>query len=247
MGGFIVRCLVWEQRISALFATHVLCADHIQKEYLESYCKIPGKKITVMMNLPDEKIFQPLAKRRSEREFRLIYHGTIAKRLGIDLMLEAVSKIGDAIPVRLFIYGTGDFLGEALSIAEKLNLNGKVSFNKSFFAVEMVPEMVRDMDVGIIANRRSLATNRFMMPVKLLEYVYLRIPVIAPRLEIIENYFNEEMVKYYEPENAEDLAKSIMELYRDPEEREKLVRNALKFYEKHSWKSQEDEYMKLLY
>ena len=83
-------------------------------------------------------------------------------------------------------------------------------------------------------------------PVKLLEYVYLRIPVVAPRLEIIQSYFDERMLKYYEPENAADLAKSIVELYKCPKERDSFVKNASSFYERRSWKTQAAEYVKLL-
>ncbi|MFQ5753957.1 MAG: glycosyltransferase, partial [bacterium] len=244
--SLIVKCLIFEQRVSAMFASHVICADHMQRAYLESTCKISNKKITVIMNFPDEEIFKPLRKINSDGKFRLIYHGTIAKRLGIDIMLEAISKIGDEIPVYLSIYGSGDFLTEALSISEKLGVGEKVYFSRSFFPVEMVPEIVSSMDLGIIANRKTLATDRFMMPVKLLEYVYLKIPVVAPRLKIIQSYFDEDMIEYYEPENVGELTRCIVKLYRDHKARKSLVMKASKFYEKQSWKIQEEEYLKLL-
>jgi glycosyltransferase involved in cell wall biosynthesis len=199
------------------------------------------------MNLPNEEIFRPLTKERvSSDKFRLVYHGTIAKRLGIDIMLEALSKIGNDIPIHLSIYGAGDFLDDAMRLANTLGLNGKVHFSKTFFPAEMIREMVKDMDLGIIANRRSLATDRYMMPVKLLEYVFLKIPVVAPRLEIIQSYFDESMVKYYEPENTDDLAKCIVELYKTPKERASLVTRASRFYEEHSWKTQAEEYLELV-
>ena len=245
--NFLIKCLIFEQKVSARFASNLLCADHNQKNYLESVCHLPHHKITVIMNLPNEEIFHSVERDKSkENKFRLIYHGTIAKRLGIDIMLEAIYKIGDQIPINLSIYGTGDFLTEAECIANKYNLAEKVYFSKSFFPTEMVPSMVSRADLGVIANRRSLATNKFMMPVKLLEYVYLKIPVIAPRLEIIESYFDDGMVKYYEPENVNDLVRCIVELYRNPQERELLVKNALTFYQKRSWKTQGEEYLKLL-
>jgi glycosyltransferase involved in cell wall biosynthesis len=245
--NFFIKCLMFEQKISAMFASNLLCADHNQKNYLENVCKIPHHKITVIMNLPNEEIFSPVERVKSnDDKLRLIYHGTIAKRLGIDIMLEAIYKIGDQIPIHLSIYGTGDFLIEAENIANKYNLAEKVYFSKSFFPTEMVPGMISRADFGIIANRRSLATNKFMMPVKLLEYVYLKIPVIAPRLDIIETYFKEGMVKYYEPENVDDLVRCIIELYRNPQERELQVKNALTFYERRSWKTQGIEYLKLV-
>lgn len=244
--NILIKLLIAEQKVSAWIASYVLCADHMQKRYLESVCKIPAGKITVIMNLPHEETFRAIIKPRSDNKFKLIYHGTIAKRLGIDIMLKAISLVGGEIPVHLSIYGSGDFLPEALSLADTLGLDGKVYFSKSFFPAEKIAEMVGGMDLGVIGNRRSLATERFMMPVKLLEYTYLRIPVVAPRLEIIQSYFDERMIKYYEPENAGDLARCVVELYQRPEERDAFVKNASSFYEKRSWKTQAAEYVKLL-
>jgi glycosyltransferase involved in cell wall biosynthesis len=102
------------------------------------------------------------------------------------------------------------------------------------------------MDVGVVPNRKNQATDRFMMPVKLMEYVFLQIPVIAPRLSIIKYYFDETMIKFFDPENIEDLGRCIVDLCKNPEERWQLVRNANVFFKKYNWKDQEKKYLKLL-
>ena len=243
-GHPLVKCLVLEQRFAALMATHVFCADHAQKQYLESVCKVPSTKISVILNLPNEDLFiRSVGPTRSSERFELVYHGTIARRLGIDILLEAIAMVPVDIPVRLSIYGSGDYLPEALAIAQRLELGERVRFSRSFFRVEMIPQMIGCMDVGIVGNRRTLACDKFMLPVKLLEYVYLGLPVVAPRLTIIKSYFDEQMLKYYEPESASDLARCIVELYRSREERERLQRNAATFYANHSWTRQEHTYL----
>jgi glycosyltransferase involved in cell wall biosynthesis len=241
-----IKCLVAEQRLSAWMASHVLCADHLQRDYLERVCAIPAQKLSVMMNLPNEELFRRLKPSPPDDRFNLVYHGTIARRLGIDLMLEAVARINPTVPARLCIYGCGDFLEEAVALAERLGLNGRVFFSRSFFPVEQIPEIVSGMHVGVVANRRTLAGERFMLPVKLLEYVYLKIPVVAPRLEIIQAYFDESMIKYYEPENVADLAACVEHLYRHPEERARLVENASHFYAERDWRTQGHNYLRLL-
>jgi hypothetical protein len=45
-----------------------------------------------------------------------------------------------------------------------------------------------------------------MLPVKLMEYVALGIPVVAPRLRTISRYFSDDMVAFYEPEDVASLA-----------------------------------------
>jgi glycosyltransferase involved in cell wall biosynthesis len=243
---FMVKVLVTEQRVSALLADHVLCADHMQEQYLHTVCKIPSGKLMVVLNLPNERVFQRTERGPSDGTLRLVYHGTIARRLGIDIMLRAVSIAAEDVPVHLSIFGEGDFLPEALEVAQQLHLEGKVYFSRAFFPVEMISKMVGGMDVGIVGNRRMLACDKFMLPVKLLEYVYLGIPVIAPRLEIIKRYFDESMIKYYEPEDVDDFSRCIIDLYRHPEERTRLSMKALTFYNEHNWSGQAAAYFDLL-
>ena len=167
-----------------MFADHVFCADHNQQDYLVEHCGVAEQKITVLMNLPNVELFKAGDRwRKRARPFRIVYHGTIAHRLGIDLIVQAMARVVDRIPAELWIYGSGDYLPEALALSSQLGLEEKVHFSRTFFPVEQIPEMVCGMDLGIIGNRRNLACDRYMLPVKLLEYVYLGVPVVAPRLE----------------------------------------------------------------
>ncbi len=241
-----VKCLILEQRVSAWFASHVFTADHLQKAYLERVCRIPSAKLTVIMNLPHETVFTASRTENTDGRFRLVYHGTIAKRLGIDIILRAMSRLPAEVPAHLSIYGSGDFLPDVVRLAEELQLGDKVWLSRAFFPTERVPEILDGMDLGIIGNRRSLATDRYMMPVKLLEYAFLKIPVIAPRLEIIQTYFDEQMIKFYEPENVEDLARCIVEMYGSPAERKSLADRASTFFSTRSWKIQGETYLRQL-
>jgi glycosyltransferase involved in cell wall biosynthesis len=241
-----IKALKIEQRLSAMFADHVFCADHNQQDYLVEYCGVARQKITVLMNLPNVDTFAPVTTEKHDDVFRIVYHGTIAHRLGIDLIVRAVARVANLIPVELWIYGSGDYLPEALGLSSQLGLEGKVHFSRKFFPVEQIPQMVSGMDLGIIGNRRNLACDRYMLPVKLLEYVYLGVPVVAPRLAVIARYFDDTMVRYYEPENLEQMADAIVELYQEREKREHLARTALMFYQKYNPKEQAGRYLDLL-
>lgn len=245
-----VRILKIEQWLSAMFADHVFCADHNQRDYLVEHCGVAEQKITVLMNLPNLEVFGPVTTEKKEEKrsdrFRIVYHGTIAHRLGIDLIVQAMARIVDRIPAELWIYGAGDYLPEALALSSKLGLEEKVHFSGTFFPVEQIPQIIFGMDLGVIGNRRNLACDKYMLPVKLLEYVYLGIPVVAPRLAVIASYFDDTMVRYYEPENVEQMAESILELFHDKEQRERLARNAAGFYQKHNIKAQANRYLDLM-
>lgn len=241
-----VRILIFEQRVSALFAEHVFCADHNQKEYLAEHCGIPEQKIAVLMNLPNPELIQRVTREKNSDVFRIVYHGTIAHRLGIDLIVKAVAKASQRIPAELWVYGSGDYLPEVLALASELHLEGKIHFSRTFFPVEQIPEMVCGMDLGIVGNRRNLACDRYMLPVKLLEYVYLGIPVVAPRLEVIGRYFDETMIRFYEAENVEQLVEAVVELFHDRDKRERLAAAASSFYHRHNIEAQASSYLGLL-
>jgi glycosyltransferase involved in cell wall biosynthesis len=243
-----VQVLKMEQRLSSLFADHVFCADDNQKDYLVEQCGVARQKITVLMNLPNVELFKSRTTEKPKKTevFRIVYHGTMAHRLGIDLIVRAMARVVDRIPAELWMYGSGDYLPEALALSSQLGLETKIHFSRTFFPVEQIPEMVCGMDLGIIGNRRNLACDRYMLPVKLLEYVYLGVPVIAPRLQVIARYFDDTMVRYYEPEHVEQMADSIVELFHDRGERERLARIASTFYEKHNIEAQGKRYLDLL-
>ncbi len=244
--AFPVRILRLEQRISAWVASNVFCADHNQGDYLVEHCGVARKKITVLLNLPNVELFRPVKVDKKAEGFHIIYHGTIAHRLGIDLILRAVAKAATQAPVELWMYGAGDFLPDALALVDELGLEGKAHFSKSFFPVEKIPEMVCGMDMGIIGNRHNLACDKYMLPVKLLEYVYLGIPVVAPRLDVIRYYFDDTMLRFYEPENVDKMADAILALYRSREERERQAQAASRFYEKYNPQAQAELYLRLM-
>ena len=123
---FALRLLKMEQKWSVAFSSAMICADHLQKEYLVQGFGIPEDKITVVLNLPHEDIFHRVSVPREEGVFKLVYHGTIAHRLGIDLMIEAMNKIRGQIPARLYIYGVGDFLEDVIALRDKYGLEKEV-------------------------------------------------------------------------------------------------------------------------
>ena len=132
---------------------------------------------------------------------------------------------------------------EFQQLAERLNLNGIANFAPQGFALAELPPRLAAMDVGVVGNRRNAATE-LMLPVKLMEYVALGIPVVAPRLRTIEHYFDDQMVSYFEPENVESLAEAIHSLYEDAEKRRCQALRAKGFLAIHGWEKQGPEFVK---
>jgi len=240
---WLIRLLAFQEQLCIRLADKVICVHHPHRDVLCSR-GAQFEKITVLPNVPDPLVFRSegLAQ-KTEGTFRIIYHGTIARRLGLDLAVRAFAKASDSCPgARFEIFGDGD-AGEELEAQIKASgVEGKIDFSRKMFRVESIAQMIQGASVGIIPNRRDVATE-YMLPVKLLEFVHLGIPVIAPRLLAIQYYFREDQLEYYEPGDVDELAECICRLYRDPGKRVELVRNSAEFAKKFSWdKLKEDLY-----
>lgn len=242
---FIFKILSWEEATSCWFADKLICVNHIQMEKLLDR-GIPEKKIAVCLNVPDPTLFNLNGRIKINKgghsQFKLVYHGTLTKRLGIDLMIQALAKLTDKINgVELYIIGGGDDQNEFKDISKKLNLEKYVHFLAPI-PLEKLSEVLSEMDLGVIANRKNEATE-LMLPVKLLEYVALNIPAVVPRLKAIEYYFNEDMVCFFEPDNIDSLANAILEMHRNESRRLEQARMARKFLDRFGWEKHKMDFI----
>ena len=83
------------------------------------------------------------------------------------------------------------------------------------------------------------------LPTKLLEYVALNIPTVVSRTATTADYFDDEMVQYFTPDDFEDLTAQILALYRDPVRAAQLAANARRFVEAHNWTREKTAYLAL--
>ena len=241
-GALGARLLMVEERMSAWLADRVLAVHDLHRSRLEA-AGIPAGKINVVLNSPDLKIFRPgaLSRANGHPGMTLVCHGTVARRLGLDIAFKALALLGpEESPVRLMVIGSGDYLAEAKALVAAMKLQDRVSFVAPV-PIEDLPALLARADVGLIPNRPSAATH-LMLPVKMLEYATLGLPIIAARLQTIERYFGDAAVRFFEPGQPEALAAAIRELHKQPRRRRELARRASEIAETLSWKHQKDRY-----
>lgn len=245
--GLIYRALCIEERVSAMVANRVICVNDPQRDTLVGR-GIPADKTFVTMNVPDPRIFgtnkgEPA--QAADDTFHLVYHGTMASRLGVDLVIRAVALLRSTDPrVRLHLWGHGDDLESFKRLARELNVDSAVDFNQKGYPLEELPARLRGMHVGVVGNRRSVAGD-LMLPVKLLEYVALGIPAVVPKLRTIEYYFSDDMVSYYEPEDIESLAQCLRQLQSQPDLRRRRAQRARAFLDEYGWEHKSAELVAL--
>ena len=242
----LIRILAFQEQFSIRMADKVICVHDPHRDVL---CRRGAlqEKITVIPNVPDPRIFRGESSAPwQDGSFRIVYHGTIARRLGLDLGVRAFAKAADACPgAVLEIFGDGDAGAELEEQIAALWLEHRVHFSRKMFRVESIAHMIQGASVGLVPNRRDVATD-YMLPVKLLEYVHMGIPVIAPRLLAIQYYFGEDQVMYYEPGDVDGLANCIRRLYAHPIKRTELARKSAEFSRKFHWDSLKLELFKVV-
>ncbi|MDD5194863.1 MAG: glycosyltransferase family 4 protein [Candidatus Omnitrophica bacterium] len=245
--GLLSRAIFWEERLSCNLANILICANHVMREQLIAR-GIPSRKITVSMNAPDPRLFKAGRKLKdaaSRNNIKLVYHGTIAKRLGIDLAIRAFAKLQKEYPdMEFYIIGDGEALAECMALSKDLRLENNIHFSEKMLPLESIPPILRDMDIGIVSNRKNSATE-LMLPVKMLEYIALGIPVVAPKLKAIERYFTDEMVCHFEPEDIDSLGAHISDLCKNENKRKAQVEKAKIFLNKYGWDKYGADFVKL--
>jgi glycosyltransferase involved in cell wall biosynthesis len=246
---------VWFLKIlekwSLRFADVVLTVNEACKKIFSAR-SCPPEKISVIMNSPDEGIFkyreptrQGLAGRDLSKPFVVMYHGSLVERHGLDLAVAAVEKISKTIPqLELRVYGRSTpFLEQVMDLVRKSKVSGAVRYMGSK-NLEEIAEAIRQCDVGVIPNRRSIFTE-LNTPTRIFEYLSQGKPVIAPRAPGILDYFGPQELTLFELGDADDLAAKIEYVFRHPEEIVSVVDRGQKVYRAHQWTNERLRFVEL--
>jgi glycosyltransferase involved in cell wall biosynthesis len=235
-GALGARLLMLEERLCAGLVDRVLAVHEPHAERLIA-AGVAGHKIRVVTNSPDTAVFKKLKPRAPQQEVTIVCHGTITNRLGLDIALEALNLLrGQVSGLRLEIIGEGDHLEDIKAMSKRLNLRDIVTF-KPPVSIDVLPTLLSNATIGLVPNRPTEATH-LMLPVKLLEYISLGIPVICARLRTVEHYFPEDAVQYFEAGNPSQLAHAIRTLYQQPLRRSVLAGHATQVLKGLSWENE---------
>jgi glycosyltransferase involved in cell wall biosynthesis len=244
--GRAVRLLEIEERVSSMLATALITVtDEARVRLAERGVGIG--RTHVVMNSPDEGVFGP---RRppvavpATGEIRVLYHGGLARRYGVDTLVRAVALLGDAQPrITLRVCGDGEDLEPlrelAASVApDRVDVRGPVPF-------DAIPAELAAVHIGVVSTRHDRFTE-LLLPVKLLEYVHMGLPVVTSRLPGIAHYFSEREVQFFAPDDPHDLARALLEVSADPAAARQRAERATERLAAIAWERQRAGYLQLV-
>jgi glycosyltransferase involved in cell wall biosynthesis len=243
----LVRMIRVEERLSAALADgHIFVTDEA-RDLLRSR-GVAGGRTQVVMNTPDERVFgerrPPVAPPRAE-ELRVVYHGGLADRFGVETLVRAIAMLRDRNePVALDVYGSDAEAARSLAAkaAELAPVGVRIAPQPT--PVEEIPSRLAEAHLGVVPTLRDGFTE-LLLPVKLLEYVHMGLPAIASRLPVIEGYFGEDVL-LAEPGDPASIAAAIEAVRADPAAARARAARASERLAQIEWRRQRDGYLALI-
>jgi len=248
--SFSVRLLKQLEKWSIRFADSVVTVNlACQRIYAHRSCS--ASKIGVVLNSPEDDIFHFQAGSQhsngeSGKPFVVLYHGSLVRRNGFDLAVDAIELAKKLIPgIRLAVCGESTpFFEQVMESARNRGLEKNVDYLGVKDRYEIV-EAINRCSLGVIPNHRNIFTE-INTPTRIFEYLALGKPVIAPGTRGIRDYFDVADLIYFEVGNAADLARQIEFAYFHPEEVKKIVFRGQQVYLTHRWSRQKSNLLNLV-
>jgi len=246
-GHPLVRLIRVEERVSAALADGHVFVTEEARELLKKR-GIEARHTQVVMNTPDERVFgerRPPQAPPGEGPLRVVYHGGLAGRFGVETLVRAVATLrGRREDIELDVYGSdAEAAGRLARVAAEVAPAG-VRIAPQPTPVGEIPARLAEADLGVVPTLRDDFTE-LLLPVKLLEYVHMGLPVVASRLPVIERYFGDDVL-LAEPGDAASIAAAIEGVRADPVAAQARAERASKRLERIEWRQQREGYLQLV-
>ena len=233
------------ERLSCRFADHVIASNDLWVATLTHRSTSPSR-CTVFINHPDLTLFR----RRSDsdatpRPFVFLYPGSLNHHQGVDLAVEAFARVRPRMPdAELHVYGRGPALPLLQHLVHEHGLEDVVYF-RDFLPSAQIAEVMRQADVGVVPKRADGFGNE-AFSTKILEFMASGVPVIVAKTRIDAHYFDDAVVNFFEPGNADSLAGVMQRVYEHPADQQPRIEAASDVARRLSWQARQHEYVQLI-
>ena len=218
-------------------ADAVICVSNFLKRQIAEMGVDPDK-IHVIPNAADADLFDPArcelpvrSQLRIEDDRVVVgFIGWFVSWHNFDLLIDAIGRVKDNA-ITLLLVGEGELKKDIQALAEQHHCLDNVVFAGSV-PHEEIPEYIDAMDICVIPG-----SNEYRSPIKLFEYMCMGKPVVAPRVEPIEQVTeNGTNVQLFEPGDVADFTRALTELADDKQRRERIGNAARALIlDKHRW------------
>ena len=221
-----------EQEIATLhLSDSIICPSNVTRDYIASL-GLNRKRVTVIPNGVSASDFSPSPlPTRDGRVPVLLYIGTLADWQGLDIVIKALPKILEKMPVQLRIVGRGRSRQRKILSKQirKLGVEGSVLVQPAIPHHE-IPALIAESDICVAPlglNDRNVTQGA--CPIKVLEYMAAGRPMLASNMPIVRELVREDMdALLFSPNDPDDLARQVIALLNDFELSKRLAESASK-------------------
>ena len=242
--GIARRLLLWMERASGAFADRVIIANHL---WLDKYARRTGLngRCTVFINHVDINLFRYIPRTRQNGQQIVLYPGGLQWHQGLDIALHAFKQVSRDVPAAEFhIYGEGSAKESLVTLTKDLGLNERVRFLQQRTAKEIATIMA-NANVGVVPKRADSFGDE-AYSTKIMEFMAVGVPVIVSSTKVDRYYFNDSIVRFFEPGNPDALARELLTVLRNDELRRGMTARAFKYAATHCWENRKDDYLRLV-
>jgi glycosyltransferase involved in cell wall biosynthesis len=227
----ILERSVWRQ------VDHLITVHDAYRDVIVS-AGIKAENVSVVLNTPDPEVCSSIMRHKeSSSAFKIVFHGTVSSRMGVVYAVRALPLVIKEVPnAEMTILGGGGNVEEVHATIRDLNLQTRVTFVDHFLPMEEVVGCIRDANAAVVPYELSDFTKQ-ILPVKILEYAALGIPVVSTRLPLVEYYLGDCAVHFIPEPEPREIAHALIRLAQDEQYRTKLVAAGQEFTASHSWRS----------
>jgi len=243
--GLFYYALLWQERISAAYSNLVITVHDPVKEGILTKHGLAPDSIEVIANFPDDELFplQPAAEMNGR--IRFVFHGTILERSGLRILMMALAQLRHKDRIAIKIIGEGDFSQTLKDLIQSLELGEVVEFDNRSYPAHSIFKQIVNCHVGLVPLEVSSVTN-YALPLKLLEYVSMGLPVVTVRSYEISYYFNEDDCIFFKWNDASSLNATLDHIAENPGLLIHFRERSVTLRKKFSWTSQKEKYVAML-
>jgi len=180
---------IWK-RIEALFIPRLDYAITVSYPIAEIYRRLYKTRFKVVRNVPERRKAEsnPWIRKEYQGKSIIIYQGALNVGRGLELMIQAMQYLEDAVFV---VAGSGDIEAELKQLTEEKGLSERIIFKGRLLPDELAA-LTMSSDIGISLEEDLGLNYRYALPNKLFDYIQCRIPVLCSALpemsRIVETY-----------------------------------------------------------
>ena len=209
---------------------------------------VPPEKVTVVMNSPDDRLFDPARHARrpfqEDGELRLIHHSSLQRIYGLPVAVDAVAQLPSEMEVRLEVYGDGPYRSQVEDEIVRLNAEDRVTLHGRV-PMEELPGLLAGSDLAVVPSLPEPYMH-YSLSTKLLEAVAMGVPVIASDLATFRSHFSEAAIRYVPGGDAGAMASAIREMAADPGGAAHQAAEARRQAEPYAWPIQAGRYLEVV-